>query len=193
MVKINKLKRKPRILFDMDDVLVDFLGGFIEEYNNEYKTNVDIKECDVWNLDKVLTGDIYKIMNRDNFIRNLKPKGNSIEVIKRLIDKGYDVFIVSACSPKGYIEKLLWLEEYMPFFNRDRLIPCSEKSAIWGDILIDDKISNLDDFSKIGEGVIFDMPHNKTDKSYKRFKSLEAFEEYIDDKFMGVNLNYNII
>lgn len=192
MIKINSLERRPRILFDMDDVIVEFLGGLVENFNNVYGTDFNKSDCNVWSLEETLGEDVWSIMNKPGFFINLKPKGNSVEVIQRIIDNGFDVFIVTACTPQAYIEKLHWIEEYMPYFNKGRLIPCSEKSAVWGDILIDDKIANLDDFSKVGEGVIFDMVHNQGDYPYKRFSDLESFEDYIN-KFKKETLSYDIL
>ena len=186
MTYMNIAKRKPRVLFDMDDVIVDFLGGLLENFNYKYGTNFSKKDVDVWNLEHTLGSNVWGIMNEPGFFLNLKPKGNSIEIIKRIIDNGFDVLIVTACDPDAYKEKLEWIKHHMPYFNKGRLIPCSEKSVIWGDILIDDKIANLHNFAKIGfgEAVIFDMNHNKGNYPYKRFSDLESFEIYIYNKFI---------
>lgn len=181
--------RKPRILFDQDDVLADFLGAVVEKLNKKYNKNYSIEQCTSWNLVKNFGKESIEIINEKGFFYNLKPKKDAIEVLKRMYTSGkYDIRIVTASMPNSYEEKLEWIKKYMPFFKEEHFISCKNKSSVWGDILIDDAEHNLIDFSKLGISIIYDMPHNRHVKGFKRVYDLKEAEDYIENLFYPKNL-----
>lgn len=186
-MKVFKTKKqvKPRILFDMDDVLVEYIESVIGDYNKDFDTNYTIKDCTKWELKEVFGDKILDYLNTEGRYRYLDIKKNSDKVIKEIIDTNrYDVFIVTACEPSAYEEKVEWLKEFMPFFDTKRIIPAVEKTAIWGDILVDDKIENLEQFEElIGTGIVFDMPHNQYSNQFKRIYNLEELLPILDKMF----------
>lgn len=182
------LNRKPRIIFDMDDVIVDYLGVLINDYNLKYATNYTIDDCKSWSLKDSFGANIEEFICPKGRFVDLPIKDDSVSYIKEIINSGrYDVFIATACPPHSYIEKYEWIREYMSFFNTNRLIPCTEKSAIWGDVIIDDKPSNIDEFIKNSPinstGFLMDMPHNKNETKYNRICNLSNMLEILDNMF----------
>ena len=74
------------------------------------------------------------------FFLNLKPLPEAIEAVN-LLRKDYDVYILTRPSyqnPLCYTEKRLWVEKYFDLEFCRKLIFCSDKTLIIGDILIDD-------------------------------------------------------
>lgn len=162
------LKRRPRVVFDMDDVIVDYVGTIVEEFNEDNGTNYTVEDCKEWKLEKIFGQAINDYIYFNGRFDDLPIKNNSVTYINKLIESGrYDIFIVSACPPQGFIEKYNWIKKYMPLFNLNRLIPCCEKSAIWCDCIVDDKLDNIKELitnpiiNTIG--FIYDMPHNRVD------------------------------
>lgn len=186
----TRKKVKPRILFDMDDVLVEYIESVIEDYNKDFGTNYTIKDCTEWELKKIFGDKILYYLNTEGRFRYLDIKKNADKVMKEIIDTNrYDVFIVTACKPSAFEEKVEWLKEFMPFFDTRRIIPAIEKTAVWGDILIDDKIENLEQFEElIGKGIVFDMPHNQHSNQFERIYNLEELLPILDNIFYP-NLN----
>ncbi|QUH21784.1 5' nucleotidase, NT5C type [Alkaliphilus sp. B6464] len=186
-IKLNT--RKPRILLDMDDVIVDFLGAIVKILNDRNCTNYTIDQCKTWNLAEHYGEESISIMKEEGFFLNLRPKNDSIEVIKRMYLCGkYDIRIVTASMPNAYKEKLKWIRKHMPFFNEKHFVSCNDKSSVWGDILIDDAEHNLIDFAEIGEGIIYDMPHNQGVSGCFRVFNLKDAEDYIEDIFYSKDL-----
>lgn len=168
--KHSTLKRKPRIVFDMDDVIVDYVGTIVKEFNEDHLTQYTIEDCTEWKLESVFGQAINDYIYFEGRFDDLPIKKDSVKYIEELINSDrYDVFIVSACPPQGFIEKYNWLKKYMPFFNLNRLIPCSEKSAIWCDCIVDDKLDNIEELITNPVintiGFIYDMPHNRNDEN----------------------------
>lgn len=181
------VNRKPRIILDMDDVIVEYIESVLEDYNNEKSTNYTINNCTTWTLSDILGKDVINYLNSKGRFNDLKIKNNADIYIKELIDSNrYDVFIVTACKPDAYIEKINWLNKYMPFFDKNRLIPATEKSAVWGDVIIDDKIDNVVEFTNTmpsSIGILYDMPHNVSCEKFKRVYSLKNLLYVLDNIF----------
>lgn len=181
--------RRPRVIFDMDDVIVEYIESVLEDYNKDKNTNYKIKDCTTWTLSDIFGKDILNYLNTKGRFENLKIKRKSTVYIKEIIDSNrYDVFIVTACKPEAYLEKLKWLKTYMPYFNENRLIPATEKSSVWGDVIIDDKADNIIKYIDImpnAIGLLYNMPHNKDCKNLKRIYSLKNILDVLDDIFYG--------
>lgn len=186
-MKIFKTKKamKPRVLLDMDDVIVYFMERIIEDYNKDYKTNYTIEDCTKWEITDIFGNEILYYFNKEGICRNLEIKNNSDKFIKEIIESNrYDVFIVTACSPSSYLDRVEWVKEYMPYFNTERIIPAVEKSAIWADVLVDDNIYNVEEFNElIGTGIVYDMPHNRHTDEYKRINNLGELLPVLDEMF----------
>ena len=120
------MKKRLAIYFDMDGVQADF--------------------------DKALEGQ-FERMYQKGFFRNLEVIGNPNKVFKALQEKGFEVYILSACvdSPYCEIEKIEWLREHCPSIKRENIILCKVgenktdfiKTPIYRSVLVDDYKVNL--------------------------------------------------
>ena len=83
--------------------------------------------------------------SQPNFFESLVPIEGGIETVKYLKkSKDYEPYILTAPSeynPLSYTEKRIWIERYLGFDFVERLIICSNKGLLKGDVLIDDHIS----------------------------------------------------
>lgn len=190
IVPIRLEDRLPRILVDQDDVLASFVGGLVKKFNERFGTNYTPQDCNQWNLEKVFGPRVWDIVHEKGFFRNLEPVPSAIEVFQRLYTSGrYDMFIVTASEPSAYVEKIEWLQHYMPFFSVDKhFIACKSKDAVWGDVLLDDGLHNIQAFIGIGESIIYDRPHNRHLKGFKRVHDWYEFEAYIENKFYSIDV-----
>ena len=106
----------------MDDVLCDYTGA----NKRDLAKNPDIKYP----------------QSQYGFYANLKPIDNAIRVVKKLIEsEKFDVYILTAPSfrnPLSYTEKRVWIETQFGIEFTEKLIICSNKGLLRGDILIDD-------------------------------------------------------
>lgn len=112
------------IYIDMDDVLCEYTSAHHEALNNN-------------------PGILYP-QSQYGFFLNLKPVNNAIETVFLIHDsEEYTPYILTAPStrnPFSYTEKRVWVEKYFGTDFVERLIICSNKSLLKGDVLIDDNI-----------------------------------------------------
>jgi 5'-nucleotidase len=151
-----------RLIVDMDDVMADATGQFIDYYEKEFGLRIDRA---------VLNGkgegegfpenhdQIAAFPYRVNFFRTMSVNENCQEVMEKL-NKKYQLFIVSAAIefPQSLTEKLAWIKEHFPFLNWKQVVFCGSKTIVHGDYMIDDLIDNLEHFN--GEKFVFTAPHN---------------------------------
>ena len=151
-----------RLIVDMDDVMADATGQFINYYEKEFGIRIERAilngkaegEGFPENHD-VIAGFPY----RDNFFRTMSVNENCQTVMEAL-NKKYELYIVSAAMefPQSLSEKLLWINEHFPFLNWKQIVFCGSKRIVHGDFMIDDLVHNLEHFN--GEKFIFTAPHN---------------------------------
>jgi 5'(3')-deoxyribonucleotidase len=109
----------------MDDVLADYSSSFI----HYQKTRSDIK------YPQSIAG----------FFEKLEPIDGAIDAVHTLINNSsFDTYILTAPStrnPLSYTEKRVWIENHFGYEFCEKLIICSNKGLLKGDILIDDNLT----------------------------------------------------
>lgn len=159
------------IFVDMDDVLADTYGKHIEIYNKEHQQALsiaNITQGEAWeNVPDIHRASILQQAYEPGFFRELKPIKDAIQVMEALYAK-HEVYIATAATqfPNSLKEKSDWLSEHMPFINWQHQIMCGHKFILNGDLLIDDRIYNLEKFE--GDTLLFNSPHNSNDSGYTR-------------------------
>lgn len=173
---------KYRIFFDADEVLMDFMGEILKNYNEFYNKNLTIDDMKYWNMqDNITDGtDINQFMDAEGFFKRLKPFPNAAKVLQQLITEGHDVYISTAVWKEGIMDKYASFEEHFPFLDFSKIIMIKDKFILNGDFMIDDKIENVAT-SSVRYPVLMDKPWNKDYHGAKRVYSLEEFYEYVHE------------
>ncbi len=160
------------ILFvDMDEVMADTYGAHIEIYNRDFQECLTLDTClghEVWRtVPEDRQSSVRNHARNRGFFRDLRPIVNSQAVLKKLNEK-YEVYIASAAMqfPNSLEEKSDWLDEYFSFIPWQKRILCGDKHVLRGDILIDDRSYNLENFE--GRTFLFTSPHNIHTNGYER-------------------------
>lgn len=113
------------VYVDMDDVLCDYSVKISEE--------------------KAKAPDNPFPQSEPGFFRSLEPIKGSLAAVEELKSrKDIDLYILTAPStknPLSYTEKRLWIEDKFGYEMTLKLIICSNKGLLKGDILIDDHAS----------------------------------------------------
>jgi len=168
------------LFVDMDEVMADTYGAHIEIYNKDYKASLTVENClgrEVW---QCVPEDHQESVRQHacqlGFFSALKPIRDSQEVLKTLTTK-YDVYIASAAMqfPNSLLEKSEWLDKYFPFIPWQQRILCGHKHVLKGDILIDDRPYNLENFK--GRSFLFTSPHNIHTNSFERVHHWQEIAE----------------
>ena len=171
-----------RLIVDMDDVIADATGQFIQYYEKEFGVRVTRESLN--HQDEGLGfPDHHDIIQgfpfRETFFRTMTPHEGSQEILEQL-NKKYQLFIVSAAMefPLSLFEKLKWLEEHFKFLHWKQIVFCGSKAVVHGDYMIDDLPYNLETFN--GEKYIFSAPHNLHIHTYPRLNNWKE----VGDRFL---------
>ena len=165
-----------RVIIDMDDVLADATGQFINFYEKEFGVRVTKESMNFKEEMKRFPNhheEVYQFTFQKNFFRMMTVNENSQEVVKKLNEK-YEVFIVSSAMefPNSLPEKLEWLGEHFSFLHWKQFVFCGSKKIVHGDFMIDDLPHNLESFN--GERLLFTAPHNM---QFNHFKRVDNWKE----------------
>ena len=156
---------KLTILIDMDDTMVDLMSAWIQRLNKQYGLSIKNSDICVWDLMQIFTTltkeQIYAPLHDASLWDELKPIEGSGKYIKKLMDDGHDVYVVTSAHYKTFqpkIEKVIL--KYFPYISWRNVIVTSKKQMIKGDILIDDAVHNLvgGDYRKF----LVNAPHNQS-------------------------------
>ena len=152
------------ILVDMDDVVEQLIKAWVRGVNEAYGYNVSPEAVTRWRVSDAFPGltweQVYEIPMRPGFWDTVEPMPGAAEALKRLIDAGHEVYIVTATPFESAPEKICgYLFRHFPFLTPDKVILASRKQMIRGDVLIDDGVHNLEggDYVKL----LMTAPHNR--------------------------------
>ncbi|WP_448519059.1 5' nucleotidase, NT5C type [Rhodoflexus sp.] len=160
---------KQRIAIDMDDVMADATGRFIQLVAERHGVVIAKHELrnDLLQKAGIPYQQVRHWLWEEGFFRHMQPLPDSREVMRELVEK-YEVFIVSAAIefPQSLREKVEWLAEHFPFIDWRYIVLCGHKYMIQADYLIDDHEKNLIHFT--GTPIVFTAPHNIHLQGYER-------------------------
>lgn len=155
--------RSLTILVDMDDVLENFSEEWIKYLNEQHGTDVKHSDITEWEISKFFpTVDrqgLYAPLFEPDFWERVKPLPGAVSTVKRLIDDGHKIFVVTASHFDTLSLKFnSVLYKYFPFLTYKDIIVASKKQLILGDVLIDDAPHNLEGGSY--KGILMNAYHN---------------------------------
>ena len=172
---------KKSIAIDMDEVMADSIGRFIELYKKEFNEDLSDLRLPGRTLDNTVPparlDQVKSYPRRAEFFKDLDLIDGAPEVIKRLHEK-YDVYVVTAAMEFElcFTDKFDWLKQHLPFIPWNHIVFCGDKSILNADYLIDDIERNLVAFS--GTSLVFTAPHNTHLTEYTRFNNWQDVAAY---------------
>lgn len=164
------MRKSLRILIDLDDVLVDFVGSACKAHGTTYEEVAKFWELGRWDIQVPLgkalgrtarlpDEEFWIPLNVPNFWASLPEFHWTASLLETVFRRTDDWFIVSApsrCDSSRH-GKLEWFNRYFGFAS-DRFIPTRYKEifAKKGVVLIDDSTTNIDKFNaEGGKGILF--------------------------------------
>ncbi len=157
--------RRLVIAIDCDDVLVPTTPFFVDAYNNQYGTNVQLNQAhsenfDAWQADSLLVEErIAGFMDTDEY-RLLSPSQDAVRVMKHLA-KDHELHVVTARREheREFTRQMIDSELAGVFTSMEFVGFVGSKGQvckrIGADVLIDDRLQHLEDAMKFG------MPKDK--------------------------------
>lgn len=156
--------KKLTILVDMDDTIENLSEAWVSYLNSRYGTNVSVSDISSWDISQAFPTlsktEVYGALKEVELWGAVKPLPGAVKYLKKLVEDGNDVFIVTASHPDTVGAKMNQvLFRYFPFIPYQNVIISSKKQMISGDILIDDGVHNLGGKYM---GMLFTANHNRT-------------------------------
>lgn len=150
------------VLCNLQEVIVNL---FNERYNTHYTLN-DFTEYDVMNV--LPTAEAIEMQNMygETGLYNLvKPLPGAQDALKKLVNEGHQVYLVTDAIPKTYGEKVEFIHRYFPFIDDSHIVAMKHKHLFRCDVLIEDNLSNL--LAKpYYHRICFNYPWNESKKDY---------------------------
>lgn len=158
-------KRRPVIVIDCDDVLINASQFIVDTYNERYGTKVQLAHAHTsknpeWAADRdEVFRRLYEIQHTKEF-GNITPRSDAMEVIPRL-SKAYDLHLITARSDEVLTVTERMLEGYFTgcFVGIDHVGPDSSKGdvceRIGASVMIDDNIAHLEAAMRHGVRAMF--------------------------------------
>ena len=152
-----------RILVDMDDTIEQLLKAWIRRVDEKYGRHTTLGQMTDWDVTKAYPGltheQVYGVTYESGFWKTVEPIPGAAEALKRLMDEGHEVLIVTA-TPYEHLQEKMGdlLFRCFPFLTWDQVIVTSRKQLIQADVLIDDGVHNL--VGGTYRKILFTAPHN---------------------------------
>lgn len=152
------------ILVDMDDTIEQMLVAWVKSVNEVYGTNVSYDDISDWDVSAAFDGlnreQVYGVITEDEFWENVEPMPYAPEVLKKLIEYGDEVYIVTATPYRSIPSKMdHLLFKYFPFIKWENVIVTSRKQLLKADVMIDDGPHNL--VGGCYRKILVSCPHNR--------------------------------
>lgn len=180
--------KRPTVMIDWDDVIVETIPHLLEYYNKMTDQNIQVADIQDWDLSKHCNMHIVQSIFHDpDFWRTIPEKDEAFSVIQGIInDARYDIFICTACQTKQEFDvKYDVLQKHIPGFNMAKIISIKDKAKFRAELIVDDGLHNLDACAPFGmHCVVMDMPHNqRAPREYIRIHSLKELPSILEELF----------
>ena len=177
----------PIIGVDLDDVLWDLLGAWLPRYNTIVDGHIAPEDIKSWSIEQYILPNtkemLFYILEQKDFWKTVQPISGAAEVLYRLMQDGYNVYIVTASSYKTLPAKLNHFFELFPFVHQNQIVVAKEKQLLDLDVMIDDNPENLCHASY--DKLLFDRPSNQWIKKddIKRVYTWAEIYQFIKDNY----------
>ncbi len=151
-------------LVDMDGVLCDLEGAFWDSWTGTIVP--DAERTEFYLVDQLPVderADAYRMLQQPGFFRSLAPIPGSLPGIQELAED-HEVWICTSPMPgSSYVlaEKQAWVEAELGRQWVPRMIIAADKTAIQGDVLIDDKPLITGAHSPTWKHLLYTQPWNR--------------------------------
>ena len=191
---------KKVVAVDADEVLAEFMEHFLMFHNARYETRFTKSEITSFRFEEVFKIEERDVLRRigefyeDQVIHNIRPVEGAEEGINSLIDKGYQLEIITARPPYYRQITVDWVEKHFPGkfeqihfafnpfnINSERLTKAEICKQIGAEVLIDDNLVNALDCADRGITVyLMDAPWNQVEELPKKVIRVKSWEEILE-------------
>ena len=178
------------ILCDIDNTILNTEQAVVEMYNRTHDDKVRLNDIVSWNYfsDKV-EPDFFEFLTEPNtWLNDIQPIQSVCDLIKEFVScpDYFTVYLVTATNPlKPALREKLMLAQSVTGVDKHHIITCNDKHLLYGDIMIDDYVKNIDD-TPCPLAYLVDRPWNRDGYS-SAWKRIPEFvvQDLVDGKDDG--------
>ena len=178
------------ILCDIDNTILNTEQAVVEMYNRTHDDKVRLNDIVSWNYfsDKV-EPDFFEFLTKPyTWLNDIQPIQSVCDLIKEFVScpDYFTVYLVTATNPlKPALREKLMLAQSVTGVDKHHIITCNDKHLLYGDIMIDDYVKNIDD-TPCPLACLVDRPWNRDNYS-SAWKRIPEFvgQDLVDGKDDG--------
>jgi 5'-nucleotidase len=178
------------LLFDQDGVLAQWQHNFDRRFR-EHAPHIDapfLKHNSSWHMTQGLDDEgvdaVNYVMQLPGFYAELEPAEGAAEALNTALDEGHQVFICTTpyiTNPTCASDKIDWAEKHIGKGWGKRMILTSDKTAVRGDFLFDDRPEVTGGFVPDWEHVLVTQPYNEhINDGRQRIDSLSQWRDIVE-------------
>ena len=141
--------RALRIICDLDSIVINLLGFWINRYNELWDDDLTVSKLSSYHIHNHVKPEcgnkIYELFNDDmSFYRRLPALDGAIGGLEELHDQGHDIIIATATAGNTAQEKFFWCKKNLPFIPQKNIMVGARKEIMKAHVFIDDAPKNLE-------------------------------------------------
>ena len=152
-----------RILCDIDCVINDLVFKMLDMHRFRTGKDIHVENITTYEFDQCLPKEDADALNKMFKERvlwdSLEPLPGSQDGLKKLLQRGHDMYIATATDPENFPWKVEWMAKHFPFIDQSNIICIKNKGLLNGDVIIDDCYDQLK--SCMCERIVLDYPWNR--------------------------------
>lgn len=177
---------KTIVLVDMDGVIADFDGRFIEVWKTKHPERPQLDQNNRTNFriehefPEQLRKEVRKVFTSPGFYRSLPAIPGAVDSMNEMSDSGFDVWICTsplADYENCVLEKYKWVEDHLGRSWTEKIIITRNKYLIVGDWLIDDYPYESPEQQSSWKQILFDAPYNMEVENLLRMDSWKNWRQ----------------
>ena len=135
------------IVCDIDDTINNLQEVVVSTFNKRYHTKYTINDFENYDIERALNKhdaeNMKVIYSEPGIYDNVRPEPGSQDALRKLIQEGHDVYLVTDAIPSIYAEKVEWVKHHFPFVDPGKIVCMKDKWLIECDLIIEDRIETL--------------------------------------------------
>lgn len=187
------------ILIDVDSVVADFDSFIIDKYNETHSPTINsivkvdggLLKVHPLQLDNLREG-VNEVMCKPGFFADIPIIPGAKDAVYGMLELGHTIYFCTSpklSNPTCADDKLKWIAEHFDYGLSKKTIITKDKTLVYGDILIDDRINIPGHMEPFWTHVLFNTPYNEhinDDRIHFSWKTwqrdLESVEELLEKR-----------
>ena len=135
------------LAIDVDNVICNLQEVIVDSFNKRFGSNYTLNDFIKYDVLNVLpTQDAVVMQNmfdEHGLYDKVRPIPGAQEALRKLINMGHQVYLVTNALPNTYAEKIAFIQRYFDFIDKSHIVSMKHKHLFKCDIMIEDNLDNL--------------------------------------------------